>query len=170
METNSVPLSDGALGADYRLRPAGRSDLSRLVELEKEAQPAPWPASVFARELELDWSKVWVVESNRRVIAFLVYWHVGLEFHLMNVVVAPAMRRRGLAKGLVVEMQRVAALSNVETITLEVRVSNEAAIRLYRSLGFDVLGVRRGYYQDTREDATVMAYLVGGSSDSSIMV
>ena len=125
---------------------------------------------MFARELELDWSKVWVVESNRRVIAFLVYWHVGLEFHLMNVVVDPAMRRRGLAKGLVVEMQRVAVLSNVETITLEVRVSNEAAIRLYRSLGFDVLGVRRGYYQDTREDATVMAYLVGGSSDSSIMV
>ena len=74
----------------------------------------------------------------------------------MNIAVAPAYRRRGIARGMMERLFEVTARDVRRGYTLEVRVSNESAIRLYEALGFRARGIRRGYYTDNREDALIM--------------
>ena len=74
----------------------------------------------------------------------------------MNVAVAPEYRRRGIARTLLLELFDLTAGDERRGYTLEVRVSNGDAIRLYESLGFVARGIRRGYYTDNREDALIM--------------
>jgi [ribosomal protein S18]-alanine N-acetyltransferase len=75
---------------------------------------------------------------------------------VMNIAVAPEHRRRGIARSLMERLFEVTARDAQRGYTLEVRVSNEAAIRLYEALGFRARGIRRGYYTDNREDALIM--------------
>jgi ribosomal-protein-alanine N-acetyltransferase len=77
-------------------------------------------------------------------------------WHVMNVAVTPAYRRRGVARSLLENLFAVTASDERRGYTLEVRVSNEGAIKLYEALGFVSRGVRRGYYTDNREDALIM--------------
>ncbi len=74
----------------------------------------------------------------------------------MNVAVAPDFRRRGIASALLERLFDATATRPARGYTLEVRVSNTGAIRLYEQLGFEARGVRRGYYTDNREDALIM--------------
>jgi ribosomal-protein-alanine N-acetyltransferase len=85
----------------------------------------------------------------------IVSRHVD-AWHVMNVAVAPAFRRRGIAHALLERLFEVTAGDARRGYTLEVRVSNAEAIRLYERLGFEARGVRRGYYTDNREDAVIM--------------
>jgi len=77
-------------------------------------------------------------------------------WHVMNVAVSPAFRRRGIASTLLERLFEVTASDPRRGYTLEVRVSNAEAIRLYERLGFESRGIRRGYYTDNREDALIM--------------
>ena len=77
-------------------------------------------------------------------------------WHVMNVAVADAYRRRGIASALLERMFEVTAADPRRGYTLEVRVSNAGAIKLYEEVGFRPRGVRRGYYTDNREDALIM--------------
>jgi ribosomal-protein-alanine N-acetyltransferase len=74
----------------------------------------------------------------------------------MNVAVAPDRHRTGIASALLVRLFELTATDDRRGYTLEVRVSNTAAIALYEGLGFEPRGVRRGYYTDNREDALIM--------------
>ncbi len=75
---------------------------------------------------------------------------------ILNVCVAPAARRRGVAEALMRELEARLAPNGIEKITLEVRASNEPAIRLYEKLGYTQVGVRKGYYEKPREDALIL--------------
>ena len=75
---------------------------------------------------------------------------------ILNVCVAPAARRQGVAEALMLELEKKLLPQGVEQITLEVRASNEPAIRLYEKLGYAQLGVRKGYYEKPREDALIL--------------
>jgi ribosomal-protein-alanine N-acetyltransferase len=77
-------------------------------------------------------------------------------WHVMNIAVAPDFRRRGIATTLLERLFEVTAADPRRGYTLEVRVSNADAIRLYEKLGFEARGIRRGYYTDNREDALIM--------------
>ena len=77
-------------------------------------------------------------------------------WHVMNVAVSPDRRRHGIAGGLLATLFDITAADGRRGYTLEVRVSNADAIRLYEKLGFRASGVRRGYYTDNREDALIM--------------
>ena len=77
-------------------------------------------------------------------------------WHLMNIAVAPEYRRRGIGEALLERLFEVTAGDPRRGFTLEVRVSNADAIRLYERLGFEARGIRRGYYTDNREDALIM--------------
>jgi ribosomal-protein-alanine N-acetyltransferase len=111
-----------------------------------------------AEELERPWARVWSAAPAEGAdpAAFLVAWHVADELHVLNVATTPALRRRGFARALMVEALAYAAAARVRIVLLEVRRSNGAAIKLYRGLGFTVLGVRPGYYADNDEDAIEM--------------
>ncbi len=133
-------------------------DLDAVEEIERRSMPAPWSRAMFAGEVAKPSSLclgAFEGEEERLVGYVIVSRHVE-DWHVMNLVVAPDRRRRGIATRLLGEVFARTANDRRRGYTLEVRVSNLPAIRLYESLGFRPQGVRRGYYTDNREDALVM--------------
>lgn len=140
------------------IRRLSLEDLDAVEEIERRSMPAPWSRAMFAGEIAKPSSLclgAFDAEEGRLVGYVVVSEHVEV-WHVMNLAVAPDRRRQGVATRLLTEVFRRTAGGEQRGYTLEVRVSNAAAIRLYESLGFRVQGVRRGYYTDNREDALVM--------------
>jgi ribosomal-protein-alanine N-acetyltransferase len=99
----------------------------------------------------------WVAEQDGRVAGFLIGQVAADEFEILNIGVAAAYRRRGIASGLVREALKRARMGGARNAHLEVRASNEAAISLYRRHGFQQCGRRMQYYQYPREDAILLS-------------
>jgi ribosomal-protein-alanine N-acetyltransferase len=133
-------------------------DLNAIEEIERASYPTPWSRSMFAGELAKPASIcLGAVDSERdELVGYLIISRYVDAWHVMNIAVAPEHRRRGIARGLMERLFEVTAPDAQRGYTLEVRVSNEAAIRLYEALGFRARGIRRGYYTDNREDALIM--------------
>jgi ribosomal-protein-alanine N-acetyltransferase len=133
-------------------------DLTAIEEIERSSYPTPWSRSMFAGELAKP-SSICLgaidLEANR-LVGYLVISRYVDAWHVMNIAVALDYRRRKIATRLIERLFEVTSGDGRRGYTLEVRVSNEAAIRLYESLGFKARGVRRGYYTDNREDALIM--------------
>ncbi|MBA2661493.1 MAG: ribosomal protein S18-alanine N-acetyltransferase [Bradymonadaceae bacterium] len=129
-----------------------------MASLELASQPAPWPLESFEREQGLAWSRTWLVEdpSTGQLLAFLVFWIVHDEVHILNVAVDPAARRRGIARAVLRHFVAICRQKRVSFVTLEVRAGNEAARGLYAALGFRRIGRRKNYYADNGEDGVVM--------------
>ena len=108
----------------------------------------------FAREIALPW--VLRVNAEGPPVAFLLAWSVADELHLLDMASHPEQRRRGHARTLLSKLVAHARSERKRLLLLEVRQSNQAAIALYRSTGFQTTGVRRGYYSDTGEDGLEM--------------
>ena len=144
------------------IRSGEPSDVSAVHEIEVLAHPTPWKREIFERESALEWSHLWVVEEKEggRAVAFLVFWTIHDEVHILNVAVHPDARRRGIASELIRSLLEVAAKLDYAFITLEVRENNTPAIRLYESTGFEVTGRREEYYADTGEAALLMHRLI----------
>jgi ribosomal-protein-alanine N-acetyltransferase len=111
-------------------------------------------------ELERPWARVWVVRDEGAPRAFLLAWLVVDELHVLSVATLPAFRRRGMARALLEHAIAFAREQKVQTILLEVRRSNAAAIRLYRAFGFSATAVRPRYYADNFEDAVEMSLVL----------
>jgi [ribosomal protein S18]-alanine N-acetyltransferase len=111
-----------------------------------------------AAELERKWACIWVARKTTGggPIAFALVWLVADEVHLIHVATRPSERRQGAAAALLGTLIHAAKGQRVRLVLLEVRRSNRAAIRLYRSQGFHAIGVRRGYYAENSEDAIEM--------------
>jgi ribosomal-protein-alanine N-acetyltransferase len=116
------------------------------------------PSFSLKAELERPWTRAWLATTNDldAPAGFAVAWHVADELHVLNVAVAPEVRRRGVGTRLMSAALAYAEEKRVRIVLLEVRRSNRPALRLYRSLGFSVLGVRPRYYGDNDEDAVEM--------------
>ncbi len=108
-------------------------------------------------ELGRPWALLWIAraEPEAEPLAFLLAWAVADELHLIHIATHPDTRRRGAARALMETLLNHAIERKSRLVLLEVRRSNRAAIRLYRSFGFSAMGVRRGYYSDG-EDAIEM--------------
>jgi ribosomal-protein-alanine N-acetyltransferase len=96
------------------------------------------------------------VEPGTGLVGYLIISRYVDAWHVMNVAVADSYRRRGIASALLERLFAVTESDPQRGYTLEVRVSNTGAIRLYEQLGFEARGIRRGYYTDNREDALIM--------------
>jgi ribosomal-protein-alanine N-acetyltransferase len=131
-------------------------DLSAIEEIERIAYPTPWSRSMFAGELAKPSSVCLGAFSDNRLVGYLIVSRYVDAWHVMNVAVAPAQRRQGIAAALLERLFTLTGEDNRRGYTLEVRVSNAGAIALYERLGFESRGVRRGYYTDNREDALIM--------------
>jgi ribosomal-protein-alanine N-acetyltransferase len=131
-------------------------DLNAIEEIEKRSYPTPWSRSMFASELAKPSSICLGTFEGDRLTAYLIVSRYVDAWHVMNVAVSPDHRREGLAIGLLKRLFELTANDGRRGYTLEVRVSNEGAIKLYERLGFRSSGVRRGYYTDNREDALIM--------------
>jgi ribosomal-protein-alanine N-acetyltransferase len=134
------------------------SDLPAIEKIERVAYPTPWSRSMFAGELAKPSSiALGAFEAQTGVLfGYLITSRYVDAWHVMNVAVAVERRRTGVASRLLDELFRLTADDARRGYTLEVRVSNAAAITLYEGLGFETTGLRRGYYTDNREDALIM--------------
>jgi ribosomal-protein-alanine N-acetyltransferase len=138
------------------LRRLELSDLAAIETIERASYPTPWSRSMFASELAKPSSiSVGAFDERDGLVGYLIISRYVDAWHVMNVAVAPDWRRRGIATALLERLFGVTA-GDGRGYTLEVRVSNTEAIRLYERLGFHSRGVRRGYYTDNREDALIM--------------
>ena len=140
------------------LRRLEMRDLDRIEEIERESYPTPWSRSMFAGELAKPSSiclGAFDTESEA-LVGYLIISRYVDAWHVMNVAVAPSERRHGIAQHLLERLFELTANDSRRGYTLEVRVSNVDAIRLYERLGFQARGLRRGYYTDNREDALIM--------------
>ena len=133
-------------------------DLNAIEEIERTSYPTPWSRSMFAGELAKPSSICLGAFDGEKdeLVGYLIISRYVDAWHVMNIAVAPEFRRKGIARRLMERLFEVTAPDARRGYTLEVRVSNEAAIRLYEELGFRARGVRRGYYTDNREDALIM--------------
>jgi [ribosomal protein S18]-alanine N-acetyltransferase len=133
-------------------------DLNAIEQIERVSYPTPWSRSMFAGELAKPSSlSVGAFDTEtRELLGYLIISRYVDAWHVMNVAVAPEHRRRRLATMLLDHLFELTADEGRRGYTLEVRVSNDVAIRLYERAGFKPRGIRRGYYTDNREDALIM--------------
>jgi ribosomal-protein-alanine N-acetyltransferase len=131
-------------------------DLTAIEQIEQRAYPTPWSRSMFASELAKPTSICLGAFEGNRLVGYIVNSRYVDAWHVMNVAVDPDYQRRGIATALLERLFELTRMDERRGYTLEVRVSNEEAIRLYQKLGFEPRGIRRGYYTDNREDALIM--------------
>lgn len=138
----------------------GRADISALdaiMEIETEAFPDPWSRSAMIHELtDNEFGCYFVIRKNGKIVGYCGYWRILEEAHITNIAVASGYRGQGFGRRLLLYVLLYAAESGAESMTLEVRPSNAAAVALYESLGFRVEGIRRKYYTNNGEDALIM--------------
>ena len=131
-------------------------DLDSMVELERRCYLAPWSRAMLRNELTRpDGIRIGAFNAGA-LVGHLIASNLAGTWHVMNVAVDPADRRRGIASTLLEELFYATAGRDEYGFTLEVRVSNHAAINLYQRLGFVSRGVRPRYYVDNGEDAVIM--------------
>jgi ribosomal-protein-alanine N-acetyltransferase len=131
-------------------------DLSAIEAIEQRAYPTPWSRSMFASELAKPTSICLGAFEGDDLVGYVINSRYVDAWHVMNVAVEPEHRGRGIATALLERLFDVTRDDERRGYTLEVRVSNDHAIRLYEKLGFERRGIRRGYYTDNREDALIM--------------
>jgi ribosomal-protein-alanine N-acetyltransferase len=145
------------MNSPLRIDDMTEADVAAVCHVMQVAlPPAPAAEQSLREELARPWAHVWIARLDAEPpVAFLVFWHVADELHVLNVAVDPDCRRRGIARALMVRAVEYAAARKVRHILLEVRRSNAPAIALYRGLGFYATGLRCSYYSDG-EDAVEM--------------
>ena len=138
------------------VRPLELVDLGAIEVIEQVAYPTPWSRSMFASELAKPTSICLGAFEGEDHDGYVINSRYVDAWHVMNVAVAPDHQRRGIASALLARLFELTRGDERRGYTLEVRISNEDAIRLYEKLGFESRGVRKGYYTDNREDAQIM--------------
>lgn len=149
MATREAPDITGV-----RIRRLAYSDLPAVLSIERRSFPAPWSLAMFVLELSKPSSICLAAADEDGLIGYVMCARYADVWHLMNVAVVPQQRRHGIARLLLARLFESAGSDG--RYTLEVRISNTAAIAMYERLGFRHAGRRRGYYHDNGEDALIM--------------
>ena len=147
--------------------PLTLTDLESVMELEKVSFPSPWTLATYHSELTRNsrsrYLKVGPAPGVRArgavqpaLIAQGGFMLFGAEMHIVTIAVQPDWRGRSIGEWLLLALLALGREEGAHTATLEVRVSNEIALRLYRRAGFEAVGYRRRYYPD-KEDARILA-------------
>ncbi len=144
----------------YEVRFMTEEDIEQVCHLEKASFSQPWSEFAFHSELADNKLAYYVVlvpkKAPEQVVGYGGLWIILDEAHITNIAIDPEYRGKRLGHFLVATMQELAKLKGAVRMTLEVRVSNFSAIRLYTRLGFKEEGIRRHYYTDNNEDASIM--------------
>ena len=142
---------------NVELRRLDTGDLDGVEAIERESYATPWSRSMFDAELRKPSSLALGAFTNDDALVGYAFVSRYVDaWHVMNIAVTDAFRRRGIASALLERLFEVTETDSRRGYTLEVRVSNAGAIALYEKLGFERRGIRRGYYTDNREDALIM--------------
>lgn len=145
--------------AFFYFRRMEEDDLPDVLKIENLSYSKPWNVSSFKGEIDnrpISNAYVIVYRPLNKVIGYIIYWHVEKEIQISNIAVSPDFRMMGIAEAVIRQVIVQIKKEGAGFVLLEVRPSNYAARSLYNKLGFKVLGIRRNYYIDPREDAMLM--------------
>ena len=140
-----------------RVEPMALGDLDAVHRIEHASFSSPWPDDAYRSELQTNrLASYLVVRAGDEIVAFGGIWLMVDEAHITTFAVDPAWRRQGIGERLLLALLDVAVGRGAREATLEVRLSNVAARRLYEKYGFRPVGLRPNYYTDDGEDALIM--------------
>jgi ribosomal-protein-alanine N-acetyltransferase len=140
-----------------QILPMRRRHLRTVVRIEGQVYPRPWTHSLFVSELALRSSRAYfVAKVGRDIVGYAGLMMSLTDGHVTTIAVDPAWHRHGIGTRLLLALAQESIAREATALTLEVRLSNRGAQDLYRRFGFTAVGVRKGYYADTGEDALVM--------------
>jgi ribosomal-protein-alanine N-acetyltransferase len=134
-----------------------RRHLRGVMAIERQVYPRPWSPNLFLSEMSESANRRYLVARiDREVVGYGGLICYGEEAHITNVAVDPEFQRRKIATRLLYDLIRSAAEMDADAVSLEVRVTNWGAQRLYGAFGFRPVGIRKNYYQEIGEDALIM--------------
>ncbi len=154
----AITKKDTVSGKMFTLRKMRQLDILQVHKIETATFPTPWSIESFFSELEeKKYSLCMVVTLDNKVVAFIITWILFDEAHIANLAVSKKFRHRGIASWIISQFIEICKTQNVEYIHLEVRKSNQHAIKLYEKSGFVTTGTRPNYYEAENEDALLMS-------------
>ncbi len=133
-------------------------------DIEDISYPNPWSESTFRGEIQntsISFPLVVLRRPENQVVGYIIYWHIKDDVQVNNIAVHPEFRGRGIGEALMKHVLEKVRRAGVTFVNLEVRTSNASARSLYKKLGFEILGIRKGYYTNPKEDAIVMGLFLG---------
>ncbi len=143
---------------DINIVPMTKAHIDDIIKLEEAAYGSHhWSKESFLNEINNELAHYWCAFDNAGTLTgYAGCWQILEEAHITTIAVSPEYRRRKIGEALLKTIVDDCYKNMVKYITLEVRVSNLPAEKLYEKYGFKSLGVRKGYYQDNNEDALIM--------------
>ncbi|WP_181350534.1 ribosomal protein S18-alanine N-acetyltransferase [Thalassobacillus sp. CUG 92003] len=141
----------------YEIRPMAMEDIDQIMAIEHASFPVPWTRETFMSEIDQNpYAHYFVIEKDDVVFGYCGVWLIIDEAHITNVAILPEYRGSAYGEKLFGHVFDYAISHGAVQMSLEVRVSNVAAQRLYRKFGLVPGGIRKNYYTDDGEDAVVM--------------
>ncbi|MFD2655867.1 ribosomal protein S18-alanine N-acetyltransferase [Gracilibacillus thailandensis] len=143
--------------ARVQFRKMEESDIEEVKEIDKRSFSIPWPDDIYEEELKKNhYAQYFVATLNKKVIGFCGSWMVLDEAQITNIAIDPDHRGKGYGQGLFQYVINYAVARGIRHLSLEVRVSNQTAQRMYKKFGMKPGGIRKNYYSDNQEDALVL--------------
>ena len=131
-------------------------DILEVYAIECDNFPQPWTKAALLGEIESDKSHYLVAEEEGAILGYIGFWKIFDEGHITNVAVKKDVQDKGIGSALVEGIFSLGVGLGVDKFTLEVRVSNQSAIALYKKYGFEEAGIRKNFYDKPNEDALIM--------------
>jgi ribosomal-protein-alanine N-acetyltransferase len=139
------------------VEPMRYEDIAAVQAIERQVFASPWPKNAYASELSQNRQASYIVlRQDNEIVGYAGLWRVALEAHVTTIGVRAGDHSKGYGTVLFAALVQRAYALGARWITLEVRDTNDHAIRLYERFGFKAIGRRRGYYTDNGEDAVIM--------------
>lgn len=140
-----------------RIAPMQKADVDAVLEIEERAYGEHhWSKDSFYGELSNDLAHYYCAFEGDTLVGYAGTWQILDEAHITTLAVAPELKRKKIGEAILINIIKDCLKNEIKYITLEVRVSNTPAIKLYEKYGFKSLGSRKGYYQNNNEDALIM--------------
>ena len=158
-EASSSSARETPVMPDWIIEPLTSPDeIDAILAIEEASFTNPWTRQMYLAEIQKTDVSFFLLarDASRRAVGFCSFWRVLDELHINNLAVRSEHRRQGVASALLALVLADGVGLGAKSATLEVRRSNEGALRLYERFGFSVAGVRRGYYTKPVEDALVL--------------
>lgn len=141
----------------YLARRMKLEDIEQVYSIEESTFPNPWSKDAFTKEITFNKHSIYmVIEEDTYILAYAGLWNIVGEGYITNIAVKEDRRGAGLGRKVTEALMSEGTKKGIKSFTLEVRISNKNAIRLYKKLGFEISGVRKNFYDKPREDAYIM--------------
>ncbi|KAB8125694.1 ribosomal-protein-alanine N-acetyltransferase [Gracilibacillus oryzae] len=143
--------------SNLAFRQMTEADIDRVYEIDSLSFPKPWPKDIYQEELKTNnFARYFVATLDEEIIGYCGSWMILDEAQITNIAIAPSYRGNHYGEGLFQYVLNYAIANGIKHLSLEVRVSNLTAQKMYKKFGLVPGGIRKNYYTDNQEDALVL--------------